>query len=56
MDKRILELGAAWWCLQERGESLGANSMFSEERFRASMDDLIQKDVAMQGDLMMIVA
>jgi hypothetical protein len=56
MDKRILELGAAWWCLQERGESLGANSTFSEERFRTSMDDLIQKDVAMQGDLMMIVA
>lgn len=51
---RLVELGAAWWCLQERGESLGTNSMFSEDRYRTAMDDLINKDQANQGDLVLV--
>jgi hypothetical protein len=54
MDTRCIELGASWWCLQERGESLGAGSMFSEERYRQALDDLIGADRNKQGDLIMI--
>jgi len=56
MNNRIIELGSAWWALEERGETLGANSMFSEDKYRRAIDDLIGKDQAEQGDLMMIVA
>lgn len=56
IPNRILEIGASWWALEERGEELGANSMFTEERYRIALDDLATKDQAMQGDLMMIVA
>lgn len=56
MPNRIIELGAAWYALAERGESLGTNSAFSEDKYRRALDDLATKDQAMQGDLMMIVA
>ena len=54
MDSRIIELGSAWYALSERGESLGTNDMFSEDKYRRALDDLVTKDIAMQGDLMMI--
>lgn len=53
---RLVELGASWWALQERGEELGAGSMFSEEKYRIALDDMATKDQAMQGDIMMVVA
>jgi hypothetical protein len=56
MNNRIIELGAAWWALSERGESLGTGSMFSEDKYRRAIDDLVSKDQAEQGDLMMIVS
>jgi hypothetical protein len=56
MNNRIIELGAAWWALEERGETLGTSSMFSEDKYRRAIDDLIGKDQAEQGDLMMIVS
>jgi hypothetical protein len=56
MPSRIIELGSAWYCLAERGESLGTNSMFSEDKYRRALDDLATKDRAQQGDLVMIVA
>lgn len=56
MHSRPLELGAAWYALSERGESLGVNDMFSEDKYRRALDDLATKDIVMQGDLMMIVA
>jgi hypothetical protein len=56
MNNRIIELGSAWWALEERGETLGTASMFSEDKYRRAIDDLISKDQAEQGDLMMIVA
>jgi hypothetical protein len=54
LPTRPIELGTAWWCLQERGESLGAGSMFSEERYRQSLDDLIGADRNKQGEMIMI--
>jgi hypothetical protein len=56
MPNRIVELGAAWYALSERGESLGTNSMFSEDKYRRAMDDLAGADKSSRGDLMMIVA
>jgi hypothetical protein len=56
VPSRLVELGAAWYALAERGESLGAGSAFSEDKYRRAMDDLATKDRAEQGDLMMIVA
>src|SRR5208337_12653 len=56
MPARVIELGAAWYALAERGESLGAGSMFSEDKYRVAMSDLAGKDQAQQGDLVMIVA
>ena len=56
MPARIVELGAAWYALSERGEELGQNSMFSEDKYRRALDDLATKDRADQGDLMMVVA
>jgi len=56
VPSRIVELGAAWYCLSERGENLGVNNMFSEDKYRRALDDLATKDRANQGDLMMIVA
>jgi hypothetical protein len=55
MPNRIIELGAAWYALSERGESLGASSMFSEDKYRRAMDDLMGADKSSQGDLMMVV-
>jgi hypothetical protein len=56
VPSRLVELGAAWYALAERGESLGAGSAFSEDKYRRAMDDLATKDRAEQGDLMMVVA
>ena len=56
VPSRVLEIGSSWWSLEERGEELGASSMFTEDKYRRALDDLATKDRAMQGDLMMIVA
>jgi hypothetical protein len=56
VPSRVVEIGTSWWALEERGEELGANSMFTEDRYRRSLDDLATKDRAMQGDLVMVVA
>jgi hypothetical protein len=42
--------GTAWYVREERGEELGANSAFSEERYRVMLDDAIARDRTEQGD------
>jgi hypothetical protein len=39
-----IELGSSWYALQERGEELGAGSMFTEERYRDALDDQVSRD------------
>lgn len=39
-----IELGAAWYALQERGEELGTASMFTEDRYREALDDAVTRD------------
>lgn len=50
-----IELGAAWYALEERGEELGTSSVFTEERYRRAADDAYSRDQGEQGELMMIV-
>jgi hypothetical protein len=42
--------GTVWYVREERGEELGANSAFSEERYRILLDDEISRDRTEQGD------
>jgi hypothetical protein len=55
VPSRPIEVGGIWYALQERGEELGTNSMFTEERFRNALDDAIASDSAEQGDNNLIV-
>jgi len=41
--------GVIWYALTDRGEEMGANSAFTEERYRTSVDDAISRDSAEQG-------
>jgi hypothetical protein len=53
---RPIIMGTVWYALEERGEELGPNSLFSEERFRMALDDAIARDAAESGDNMELVA
>lgn len=46
---RPLEMGTIWYALEERGEEVGQNAMFTEERFRKALDDAIARDADEQG-------
>lgn len=46
---RAIELGAIWYGMEERGEELGTNSLFTEERFRKALADTIATDGDAQG-------
>ena len=50
VPSRPIEMGTIWYALNERGEELGQSSIFSEERFRKSLDDAVSRDAAEQGD------
>lgn len=41
--------GTVWYTREERGEELGANSAFSEDRYRTMLDDEISRDSAESG-------
>lgn len=47
---RPLLTGVTWYCLEERGEELGVNGLFSEARFRDALNSAIARDSAEQGD------
>ena len=49
IPQRPLESGSIWYALEERGEELGVNGIFTEERFRKALDDAISRDAAEQG-------
>ena len=51
IPNRPLEIGAIWYALHERGEELGVNSLYTEERFRQALDAAIARDWAEQGGL-----
>ena len=46
---RALEIGSIYYALMERGEELGIQGIFSEERYRKALDDAISRDNEEQG-------
>ena len=47
---RPLVVGATWYALEERGEELGTQALFSEKRFIDALDSAISRDSAESGD------
>jgi len=47
---RPLLAGTTWYALEERGEELGVNGIFSEQRYRDAINSAIARDAAEQGD------
>jgi hypothetical protein len=47
---RALIIGTIWSVLQERGEELGQSSMYTEERFRVTLDNEVAADMAEAGE------
>ena len=48
---RPIIVGATWYALEERGEELGTNGLFNEERFRQALSDAVSLDDAEQGNV-----
>lgn len=48
---RPLLVGTLWYCLEERGEELGINGIYTEQRYRDALDSAIARDMAEQGGL-----
>jgi hypothetical protein len=53
---RPIVMGTVWYALEERGEELGTQGLFSEQRFMQALDDAIARDAAEQGDNMELVS
>lgn len=53
---RPIVMGTVWYALEERGEELGTNALFSEQRFMQALDDAIARDAAEQGDNMELIS
>jgi len=51
---RPIEMGALWYALEERGEELGVNGVFSQTKYRDALDDAVSKDQAEQGGLNLV--
>ena len=41
---KAVEFGATWFAFEERGEELGTNVMFTEQRYRMALDAAISRD------------
>lgn len=54
VPSRPIEYGSIWYGLEERGEELGVNAIFTEEKFRNALDDAVARDVAEQGGLQLV--
>lgn len=47
---RPIVVGSVWYALEERGEELGVNAAFSENRFKEALDSAVSRDSAESGD------
>jgi hypothetical protein len=52
---RPLIVGAVWYALEERGEELGTNGQFNEQRFTDALNAAIARDDAEQGNVSELV-
>jgi hypothetical protein len=48
---RPLLVGATWYALEERGEELGANGQFNEQRYEDAKNSAIARDDSEQGNV-----
>lgn len=46
-----LELGSTWAALEERGEELGIEGVFTQARYQKALDSEVSRDEVEQGDL-----
>jgi hypothetical protein len=53
---RPLIMGAVWYALEERGEELGTQGLFNEQRFTDALNSAISRDDAEQGNVHELVA
>jgi hypothetical protein len=49
-----IEMGATWYSLEERGEELGVNAVFSERRYKINLDSAIARDVSESGGMNLV--
>lgn len=49
-----LVIGTLWYALEERGEELGINGLYTEQRFRNALDNAISRDMADQGGINLV--
>ena len=49
-----VELGMTYFAMEERGEELGPNGLFTEKRFQTSLNNAIARDVAELGELNLV--
>lgn len=47
--------GTIWYAREDRGEELGPQGVFTEERYRTSLDDALALDNTEQGDMWQMV-
>lgn len=52
---RALEVGTLWFALEERGEELGINALFSEERYHKALDDAVSRDSEARGGIDLVL-
>lgn len=50
-----LEMGVSWYAMEERGEELGINALFSEQRYENVLTAHISRDLAEQGEAQLVV-
>lgn len=51
IPSRALLMGSIYYALAERGEELGVDNIYTEERSRKALDDAIARDVEEQGGI-----
>ncbi len=56
VPSRPIIMGTLWFALEERGEELGINGIYTEQRYRNALDDAIARDSAESGDTVELVA
>jgi hypothetical protein len=50
-----IEMGTTWYAMEERGEELGINMLFSEQRYQNVLNAHISRDLSEQGEAQMTV-
>ena len=54
LPTRAMKLGLLWWALEERGEELGVNTVFSQQKYQTAISDSIGLDAGEQGEWQLV--